>query len=236
MNKIKVLIVEDDPMVSHINKQFTESVENFTVVGLAKTGHEALDFISQNPVDLIILDLYLPQLTGLETLDILRKDEHNVDIIVISAADDTKTITKVLRRGVIAYIEKPFQFERYQAVLERYREFFYKTHEQDQLNQADIDILLVSDKKTASNNTPKNFSPATLDTLVNYLSKQTKFLSAEEVASDIGISRGTIRRYLEYLVEQNMANKTLDYSSVGRPINRFKLSSTYSLNKNSLGK
>lgn len=221
--KIRVLIVEDDPMVAHINKKYTEAVEGFIVVGAVKTGKTALEFLEQNEVDLMILDLYLPQISGLEALNTLRREGWAVDIIVITAADDSKTITTVLRQGVVAYIEKPFQFERYRSVLEAYREFFRKTHEQPHLKQEDIDCLLSPRKSTITEEMPKNFSSATLDTLVNYMANHSNFLSAEEVAVGVGISRGTVRRYLEYLVAQGLASKIMDYTSVGRPVNRFKI-------------
>jgi two-component system response regulator DctR len=223
MNTIKVLIVEDDPMVAHINKKYTETVKGFTVIGVAKTGKDALNFLEQNTVDLIVLDLYLPQISGLEALDALRREGQEVDVIVITAADDSKTVAKVLRYGVIAYIEKPFQFERYQSVLEAYRDFFQKTNQKQRLNQEDIDCLSVVRKEAVSEEMPKNFSSSTLGTLVRYLVSQNQFLSAQEVALGVDISRGTVRRYLEYLVEQGLASKIMDYKSVGRPVHRFKI-------------
>jgi two-component system response regulator DctR len=223
MNKIRVLIVEDDPMVAHINKKYTETVEGFTVLGVVKTGKAALEFLKKDIVDLMILDLYLPQISGVEALDALRREGQEVDVIVITAADDSKTVAKVLRNGVIAYIEKPFLFERYQSVLEAYRDFFHKAHQQQHLNQEDIDCLSVVRKEAVSEEMPKNFSSLTLDTLVRYLTSQNQFLSAQEVAFSVNISRGTVRRYLEYLVEQGLIEKVMDYKSVGRPVHRFKM-------------
>jgi len=223
MNKIRVLIVEDDLMVAHINKKYTEAVKGFTIIGVAHTGKAALEFLKLNAVDLIILDLYLPQISGMEALDTLRGEGYDADVIVITAADDSKTVSEVLRRGVIAYIEKPFQFGRYQSVLEAYREFFHKAHQQLHLNQEDIDCRLIAHKTVAPEEMPKNFSSPTLDTLVRYLTRQNQFLSAQEVAFGVEISRGTVRRYLEYLVEQGLVNKVMDYKSVGRPVHRFKI-------------
>lgn len=223
MNKIKVLIVEDDPMVAHINEKYTEIVKGFTVIGNAQNGKDALDFLKCNAVDLIILDLYLPQMSGVETLSTLRHEGYDADVIVITAADDSDTVSKVLRHGVIAYIEKPFQFERYQSVLEAYRDFFYKAHQQQYLSQDDIDRRLAIYTKAPQEEMPKNFSAPTLDTLIAYLTRQNQFLSAQEVALAVDISRGTVRRYLEHLVEQGMVNKVMDYKSVGRPVHRFKI-------------
>jgi len=228
MNKIRVLIVEDDPMVAHINKNYTESVEGFTVIGVAETGQAALEFLDKESVDLIILDLFLPHTDGLEVLSQLRRDDREVDVIVITAADDSKTVNKVLRYGVVNYIEKPFQFERYQSVLEMYREFFTKTRLQQHLNQVDLDILWGGSRIASSEEMPKKLSSPTLGTLVDYLASQNQFLSAEEVASATGISRGTVRRYMEYLMERGLATRKIDYTSVGRPVHRFNIKVTKS--------
>jgi len=223
MDNIRVLIVEDDPMVAYINKKYTETVKGFTVIGMVQTGKGALEFLEMNAVELIILDLYLPQMGGVETLDTLRQEGRDVDVIVITAADDSKTVSNVLRQGVIAYIEKPFQIERYQSVLEAYREFFHKVHQQQHLNQEDIDCRLVAHKKVTPETIPKSVSSQTLNTLVHYLASQEQFLSAQEVAFALGISRGTVRRYLEYAVEQGLINKVMDYKAIGRPVHLFKI-------------
>jgi len=223
MDKIRVLIVEDDPMVAYVNKKYTEMVEEFVVIGVVQTGKGALEFLKLNAVELIILDLYLPQMGGVEALETLRREGHDVDVIVITAADDSKTVSKVLRHGVIAYIEKPFQIERYQLVLEAYSKFFHKTHNQQYLNQEEIDCLLVTHKQVAPEQIPKNFSSQTLESLVDYLASQNQFLSAQEVAFAVGLSRGTVRRYLEYAVEQGLISKVMDYKSIGRPVNLFKI-------------
>lgn len=223
IDKIRVLIVENDPMVSHIIKNYTESVKEFTVIGVVRTGEAALQFLKLNAVELIILNLYLPQMSGMEVLHTLRLERQDVDVIVITAADNSNTVSKVLRYGVIAYIKTPFQIERYQLVLEAYREFFHKSHRQQHLNQEDIDFRLVAYKKLVLAETPKTISSKTLKTLVRYLASQDQFLSAQEVACGVDISRVTIRRYLEYLVEQGLINRVMNYQSVGRPLHLFKM-------------
>lgn len=223
MDQIKVLIVENDPMVAHINKKYTETVKGFTVIGVLRTGEDALEFLKVNTVELIILDLYLPEMSGVKVLHTLRLEAQDVDVIVITAADDSMTISKVLRHGVIAYIQKPYQFERYRSVLEVYRKFFHKVQRQQHLNQEDIDLRLRAHKKRVLEEMPKEISLKTLDTLVRYLASQNQFFSAQEVAFGVGISRGTVRRYLEYLVDQGLIYKVMDYQPLGRPVYRFRI-------------
>lgn len=222
MDNIKVLVVEDDPMVAAINRKFTEAVDGFTVVGVVRNGQEAHDFVLKKAVDLIILDIYLPKKSGVELLFDLRQEGHPIDIIMVTAADDSATVSKVIRQGVVAYIAKPFKFERYRAVLEAYRTFRFKVQKKDSLAQEDIDGIMAVKQLADASDTPKNFNPQTLRLISDFLMEQSKFLSAEEVASAVGLSRVTARRYLEYLVEQGTVQRTMDYLAVGRPVHRFK--------------
>lgn len=223
MSLIRVLIVEDDPMVAEINKKFTEAVEGFAVVGVARNGQEALAFMGKKAVDLLILDIYLPDKNGVEILSKLRRDEQPVDVIMVTAADDSKTVSKVLRQGVVAYIAKPFKFDRYRSVLEAYRNFRDKTQRKASLAQEDIDGILAIQQSVVTEETPKNFNAQTLSLITNYLHVQEQFLSAEEIALAVGLSRVTVRRYLEYLVDQGRVQRVMDYHAVGRPIHRFRL-------------
>lgn len=219
---IKVLIVEDDPMVADINRKFTEAVEGFTVLATVKTAREAFDFLNRRPVDLVILDIYLPDKSGLEVLATIRRDDRPVDIIMITAADDSGTVRRVMRYGVVAYIAKPFKFDRYRATLEAYRGFRAKLAKKQTLGQDDIDGLLAVAPGTQQEETPKNLNPQTMNMIIEFMAGQTEALSAEEVAAGVGLARVTARRYLDHMVQQGALRKTLEYVAVGRPVHRFK--------------
>ena len=123
MKELRVLIVEDDPMVADINRKFTEAVTGFVVAGTARNGQEALLLLEKEKPDLLILDVYMPEVDGVSVLSLLRKSDIPVDVIMVTAAGDTETIARIMRQGVIDYIVKPFKFERYRAALESYLEF-----------------------------------------------------------------------------------------------------------------
>lgn len=220
---IKVLIVEDDPMVADINRKFTEAVEGFTVLATVKTGKEAIDFLNRRLVDLIILDIFLPDKSGLEVLATIRRDDRPVDIIMITAADDSATVGRVLRYGVVAYIAKPFKFDRYRATLEAYRNFRAKLTKKQSLAQEDIDGLLAVTPVAPQEDTPKNLNTQTMNMIIDFMAEQTEALSAEEVAAGVGLARVTARRYLEHMVQQGLLRKTMEYVAVGRPVHRFRI-------------
>lgn len=223
MADIKVLIVEDDPMVAEINKSFTEAVPGFVVIGVARNGKDALAQIEKKAPDLVILDIYLPELDGVNILNWIRKEDKPIDVIMITAADDSSTVSKVLRQGVVAYIAKPFKFDRFQVVLENYRRYIRALVQKETLEQDDIDGILSPRISGDEREMPKNFHAQTLKLITEHLLSHKEALSAEQVASGVGISRVTSRRYLEYLTSLGQVKMELDYISVGRPIHRFRL-------------
>lgn len=220
---IRVLIVEDDPMVADINKKFTESIDGFTVAGMVKTGKQALEFLERACIDLVILDIFLPEKNGVEVLQDMRRKNQPVDVIMITAADDSETVSKVLRYGVINYIAKPFKYERFRAVLKAYQDFRNKIITKPSLDQRDIDSILAVRSLAGKEEMPKNFNTQTLNMIIEYLSAQNKFQSADEIGAGVGLARVTVRRYLEYLVEQDKLDKAMDYHTVGRPVHKFRI-------------
>lgn len=223
MENIKVLIVDDDPMVADINKSYTEAVAGFCVIGIAKNGKDAICKINTIDIDLVILDIYLPEINGVDLLSLIRREEKNIDVIMITAADDSATVSRVLRQGVVAYITKPFKFDRYRLILENYRRHKETMLQKSNLEQSDIDNILATPVRREKQVTPKNFHTQTLTLITNYLLGCSEAVSAEEVAVGVGISRVTCRRYLEYLVNEGQLQMDLCYISVGRPIHRFTL-------------
>lgn len=222
MKELRVLIVEDDPMVADINRKFTEAVIGFVVAGTARNGQEALLLLEKEKPDLLILDVYMPEVDGISVLSLLRKSDIPVDVIMVTAAGDTETVARIMRQGVIDYIVKPFKFERYRAALESYLEFRKKLSHKSTLSQNDLDTML-SVKTESQQDTPKNFHVQTMNSIIDFMLSHPEALSAEEVAAGTGVSRVTARRYLEYLVTQGRLQMLLDYVAVGRPIHRFKV-------------
>ena len=107
----KVLIVEDDPMVAMINEQFVSRHKDFTVVEKCGDGESALEFLEENKVDLVIMDVYMPVMDGFETLRQIRKRQIEVDVIMVTAANETEALKEGLHLGVVDYLVKPFNRE-----------------------------------------------------------------------------------------------------------------------------
>ena len=226
-NQIRVLLIEDDPMVQEVNRQFIERLDAFTVIDTASNGMEGLEKIKESKPDLVILDIFMPSLNGVDTLYEIRKEQWDVDVIIISAANDQKTIRKMIQNGAFDYLIKPFKFERLQHTLEQYYAFRAEVLTGKQLSQTQLDRVLFPAQSTSKAFTktdiPKGLNKATLEQVTKYIQTQPGSLSAEEVADGIGMARVTARRYLEYLHEEEILELDVQYGSVGRPVNRYRL-------------
>lgn len=218
---IEVLIVDDDFMVARIHTGFVERTPGFTVTGVAHSGAEALAEAERLQPDLVLLDVYLPDVSGLDLLTGLREAAPEVDVLVISAAREADTVRRALRGGIVHYLMKPFSYDDLRVRLEHYQQA-YAGIAGEHADQADVDRLF--GVAGADKRLPKGFSAETLklveDTLRN-VSKGAGDLSAAEAAAELGISRVSARRYLEHLNETGKAEVTLRYGEVGRPERRY---------------
>lgn len=217
----RVLLIEDDPMVQEVNRQFIEKIAGFSVIGTAQNGYEGLLLINELKPDLIFIDIFMPVQDGIETIHQIRKEGYSVDIIVITAASDIETIRDVLQNGAFDYIMKPFKFERIKKSLENYRSFRNQLQMKSTLTQKDLDQIRFEKDDYESTDLPKGLNEVTFKKVMSYLNEQTKPLSAEEVAEQVGLARVTARRYLDYLEKSGHISIDVQYGGIGRPINRY---------------
>jgi response regulator of citrate/malate metabolism len=219
MNSIRTMIVEDDFKVAEINKEFTEEVSGFIVEKIAKDAAEALVYLQDNPVDLVILDIYLPDMHGTELLKIVRKEEYAADIILITAAHDAETVECSMRYGIFDYIVKPFAFTRFKDALEKYRDYKESLHENRHYNQEKINEFVAYNQHSDSiDKLPKGITRYTLDRIIEALASLHTSFTIEDVVNRVSLSKITVRRYLEYLHEKGLISKGLEYRKVGRPL------------------
>ncbi|MGZ9586002.1 response regulator [Paenibacillus marinisediminis] len=222
---ISVLIVEDDPMVAEMNKFYLEQVEGFRAGGWASSANEALRVLEQEDYDLILLDIYMKESNGLELLTEIRHRGIKVDVIVISAASDKKSIQVALQNGAVDYLIKPFEFNRFKTALKGYREQNQLFRSQESLNQSDLDaIRRVRQEQRVSQDLPKGFTKQTLQTIWNVIEYSGLGLfSAEEISILSGISRVSVNKYCAGLVEMGVLEMDYVYGTVGRPVQKYQI-------------
>lgn len=220
---IKVLIVEDDPMVAYLNEKYINSFPEFEIIDKVSNGEEALKILESKPCDLVILDIYMPKFNGLELLREVRRKFIKVDIIFITAAKEHDVIDQALKLGAIDYLVKPFEFERLKQALKNYLNRYEVFSNKDSINQKDIDKLTNVDSMDA-HSLPKGLQEKTLSKIMKVmLDNNQQYLSADEIAELVGISRVTVRRYLEYEESIGVLECEIKYGSVGRPSYVYKM-------------
>ena len=220
---IRTLIVEDDFRVAEIHRGFLERLASFSVVGIAHTAQDALERAERDRPDLVLLDIYLPDRSGLEVLrELHATGRPPVDVIAITAANDVETLRSALQGGVVHYLVKPFQFNAFREKLESYAALRSRLGQVREVDQQEIDELYATLRSSSGPELPKGLSPATLALVARTLRGNAGDLSAEDVALRTGVSRVTSRRYLDRLARSGLVAVTMRYGNAGRPEHRYR--------------
>lgn len=223
----KVLIIEDDPMVAVLNQSFVEQLPDMTVVKNVRSADEAKQILAEKTIDLILLDVFLPGETGIEFLTWLRMEQSNAAVILITAADDVKTVKEAIRFGAIDYLIKPFTFERFKLAIDKYRKLTFATDEGNRTNQHAIDRYMNHGETQAGLSQleekalPKGLSKLTLKKVSEGLQELEEPFSTKDLAAKISLSRISTKKYLQFLVDCQALKETMLYLEVGRPLTKY---------------
>ncbi len=221
---IKVLIIEDDPMVAEFNKRYLEQLEGFNLVSVFDNGKEAFKMLEQEQVDLILLDIFMHKLNGLEFLSEVRKKDAAVDVIIISAANDKVNINKAIRLGAVDYLIKPFEFERFESALRRYKskKVYFDRHKESSQEELDELLFRKGEEDVAEMaELPKGLTRETLRMVWNEIIGLDDDFSTDDLTFNVGISRVSTRKYLSFLTDIGVLEAQTVYGSVGRPQTRY---------------
>ena len=215
---MKLVIVEDDIMVAAINREFALKTPELNIVATFYNGKEALDFLSKNSIDLLLLDIYMSGYTGLELLKELRQQGNMTDAIIISAANDAEHIDEAFHLGIIDYLIKPFTYSRFHDAVQKFLlrrslqlKGTYTQHDIDKILETSSDSFCVL---------KKGLQQQTLDKIWECLMAEKnhgQFLTSEKISEETNFSKMTIRRYMNYLIEEKKAVSRINYSTGGRP-------------------
>ncbi|MFF6778275.1 response regulator [Streptomyces sp. NPDC012637] len=219
----KVLVVDDDFMVAKLHCRYVSAVPGFEVVGVAHTGAEALRAADRLRPDLLLLDIFLPDMDGIAVLRELRAAGLSADALFITAARDVDTIRSALRAGALHYLIKPFNQAALQEQLRHVASLQGRLDELEraEARQEDVDQIFGA-RPRASRELPKGLAAPTADLVDTILRAHPEGLSATECAEAGSLSRVSARRYLEYFAETGRAEITLRYGGTGRPERRYR--------------
>jgi response regulator of citrate/malate metabolism len=219
MTDVRVLVVDDEPLIAEAHATYASRVPGFRVAATAHTAQEAMAELRATPVDLVLLDLNLPDRNGLDLCRSLRASGHGIDVLVVSSARDLATVRTAVSLGVTHYLLKPFTFATFREKLLGYARYRARMLATERVGaQHEIDRALAVLRGAPQDSLPKGLDPATLDLVVAALRDiGAGGRSANEVAAQIGTSRVTARRYLEHLADTGQVSRSPRYGSPGRP-------------------
>ena len=224
---IRVLVVDDEPLIADAHRAYVERIDGFEVVALAHTAGAALTALRAAPIDLMLLDLHLPDRNGLEVVRALRSAGSSTDVLAVTSARDIAMVRQALSLGVTQYLLKPFTFAAFRHKLDRYARFRRELLAAGEVTaQHEIDRALAALRGDGYDTLPKGIDPHTLDLILGALRADRTApggRSAIEIAARAGTSRVTARRYLEHLADTGRAVRGHRYGGQGRPEVEYRL-------------
>ena len=216
---IRTIIVEDDPMVADLAAGYLERIDGFSLDHAARSAEDALGLLRACHVDLVLLDVFMPGMDGMELLRIIKSQFFHTDVIMITAAQSSEDILKALRLGVADYIVKPFTFERFRESMLQFQEKRRLLMSPEiAITQDILDRRIFIKKSERGAGRPKGIDAQTLETVVSVLKEQPGLFSLKDIERLAGISRISLKKYFDYLAETGRLGSSKGYGGQGRPV------------------
>lgn len=219
---IRVLIIEDDPMVAELNRRYIARVAGFSCCGIVSNGDAALEVLKERQIDLVLLDIFMPGMNGLEFLSHIRQQKYSIDVIVVSAARDNQSIQTALWNGAVDYLIKPFEFERLQTALLGFKKRLQLIKNACDISQTDLDQQVFLGVSHANIEFPKGLNRNTIKRVWDKILETADEFTAEEMAESVGLSPVSIRKYLKHFENVDLLSIEIIYGAVGRPVYKYR--------------
>lgn len=217
-HEIRVLVVEDEPVALEAHTAYVGRVSGFVVAATAATSQEALRALQSTEVDVVLLDMNLPDRHGLDVIRAMRAGGHRADVIAVTSARDLEVVRSAVSLGVVQYLLKPFVFATLRDRLEGYRAYRDQLGGAQELaTQAEVDQVVAGVRSSTPVALPKGMGEDLLARVTRALRDSGTGMSASELAEVLGVSRVTARRYAEHLSDSRLAVRTPRYAGAGRP-------------------
>ncbi|GAB79476.1 Response regulator of citrate/malate metabolism [Austwickia chelonae] len=214
---LQVLVVEDEPVAAVAHASYVRRVPGFVVAGVARTGQEALSTLRSAQIDLVLLDLHLPDMHGLSIVRAMRAAGVPTDVLAVTSAREVEMVRAAVSLGVVGYLLKPFVFASLAERLQAYREYRSVTTGQGVSTQGEVDQLLAGLHQRREASLPKGLAEDIWGQVVHLVRAADQGRTAADTAQALGVSRVTARRYLEYLADSGLAERRTRPTGTGRP-------------------
>jgi len=220
---IKVVIAEDDFRIAQVQEQFLHKVPDVKVVQKALNAKETMDILEKYEVDLLFLDIYMPDDLGTNLLAKIRDHYPSIDIIIVTAATEKTMLETAVRYGASNYLLKPVTMEKFVEAVEEYKKKKKLLSHRDEVDQTLIDQYfgVANQLSSSQKDLPSGVDRHTLEKVKEVMKELKGGISIEEMGEQIGASRTTARRYLEFLVSIDVCTAKHEYGVVGRPERKY---------------
>lgn len=218
--KANILIVEDDPMVQFIHRSYLERLAVFERIFSVETVEEAQEMLQKETIELLLLDIHLKDGNGLELLQTLREQQQAVDVIMITAADETRLISQSLHLGMLDYLIKPFSFERFAQSIQVFQQR-RESLKHPRIAQQQIDLLLQGNQKSPWIELEKRLTEDTLQLIQETIRTIKQPFTVQELAQACALSHVSVRKYVAHLEKTKAIRSENVYTKIGRPYKQY---------------
>jgi len=221
---LRVMVVDDDFMIAKLHGKFIASQKGYQLAGTAHSFEESIAMMDMVEPDLLVLDVYLPDRSGIELLRTIRLQNRRCDVILITASKELEIVEEGFRLGILDYLIKPFDLNQLQTALLKYAKFKSRLTSSGTLDQGTIDDLKklrISESSAPLNQ--KGIDTRTLEKIRKCVMNSSEPLSADQIAKMAGVSLSTTRTYLTYMVEEQVLLEEQQYGTVGRPLRIYRI-------------
>ncbi len=195
---VKIMIADDQQLIRESFKIILNSDDDFEVVACVGSGQEAVDFAKDNDVDICLMDVRMPNMSGVDCTRILKKEHPDLKVIILTTFDDDEYIYDALKYGASGYLLKGCSLEELSAAIHnvldggacfnpnvagKVARFFSQMANSSSVVSFDEDVEL----------------SATEWKIVEQISQG---LSNKEIAASLQFSEGTIRNYLSVILDK----------------------------------
>jgi response regulator of citrate/malate metabolism len=215
---LRVLVVEDEPVAAEAHTAYVGRVDGFQVVATVGTSQAALKTLQDKEIDVVLLDMNLPDRHGLDVVRAMRAAGHRADVIAVTSARDLDVVRAAVSLGIVQYLLKPFVFVTLRDRLLAYRAYRDQVTSGAEIGtQAEVDEVFAGARVAAEARLPKGMGEELLARVSRLLREADGGRSATELADELGVSRVTARRYAEHLCETKLVARRSRYAGAGRP-------------------
>ena len=215
---LRVLVVEDEPIAADAHTAYVSRVDGVTVAATVGTTQAALKALQDKEIDVVLLDMNLPDRHGLDVVRAMRAAGHRADVIAVTSARDLEVVRAAVSLGIVQYVLKPFVFATLRDRLVAYRAYRDQVSREAQVGtQAEVDEVFAGAHAAAESRLPKGMGAELLARVSRLLRESPDGRSATEIGETLGVSRVTARRYAEHLCETRLAVRRSRYAGAGRP-------------------